>query len=207
MATKTEAKRQAILKVAAEVFQELGYGRTSMSEICARVGGSKATLYNYFSSKAELFFEVVNIPVEAEFEAVCRAIDPLAEDIAASLHSFGEQLLSLVYSPYIQATRHLIISESSHSELGRLVYERRVLYGKNIASDKLREAMDLGKLRQADPVVATHHLYGLLESELIDRFLFQLLGEVSPEEIKAVAARAVDAFMAAYGAGQAPLKK
>jgi len=202
MATKTEAKRQAILKVAAEVFQELGYERTSMSEICVRVGGSKATLYNYFPSKEELFYEVVNIPVGAEFESVCRAIDPSAEDITVSLRSFGERLLSLVYSPYLQANRHLIISESGRSNLGRLVYERRVLYSKNVTSDKLREAMSLGKLRQADPGVATQHLYSLLESELMDRFLFQLLGEVSPEEIKAVTARAVDVFMAAYGAAR-----
>ena len=198
MATKTEAKRQAILKVAAQVFQEFGYERTSMSEICARVGGSKATLYNYFSSKEELFCEVVNIPVEAAFEAVCRALDPAAEDIAASLRSFGEQHLAFIYSPYIQANRHLAISESGHSELGRLVYERRVLCSQKVASDKLREVMNLGKLRQADPVVATQHLFSLLESELIDRFLYQLLGDVSPEEIKAVTARAVDVFMAAY---------
>ncbi len=202
MATKTEARRQAILKVAAEVFQELGYERASMSEICARVGGSKATLYNYFPSKEELFYEVVNISIETEFEAFCRAIDPSAEDIAASLRSFGERFLSLVYSPYLQANRHLIISESGRSNLGRLVYERRVVYSKNATADKLLEAMNLGKLRQADPGVATQHLYSLLESELMDRFLFQLLGEVSPGEIQAVTARAIDVFMAAYGATQ-----
>ena len=50
MRVKTEEKRQAILEEAAKAFQELGFERTSMSEICARVGGSKATLYNYFAS-------------------------------------------------------------------------------------------------------------------------------------------------------------
>ncbi|CAG1012445.1 partial putative HTH-type transcriptional regulator YvdT, partial [Anaerolineales bacterium] len=59
MAKKSDTKRQHILAVAAEAFQEYGFERTSMSEICARVGGSKATLYNYFSSKDELFFEVM----------------------------------------------------------------------------------------------------------------------------------------------------
>lgn len=49
------------------------------------------------------------------------------------------------------------------------------------------------------PLVATRHLYSLLESELLDRFLFQLLGEVSSEEIKAATQRAVEVFMAAYG--------
>lgn len=59
MRTKSDEKRQAILDVAAEVFREAGFERASMSEICTRVGGSKATLYNYFPSKEELFFEVM----------------------------------------------------------------------------------------------------------------------------------------------------
>jgi AcrR family transcriptional regulator len=48
MKTKTEGKRLAILKAAADVFREVGFERASMSEIRARIGGSKATLYNYF---------------------------------------------------------------------------------------------------------------------------------------------------------------
>jgi AcrR family transcriptional regulator len=199
MAKKSDAKRQHILTVAAQVFQELGFERTTVSEICARAGGSKATIYNYFSSKEELFFEIMNLSTEAEFEAVHSAIDPSTEDIANSLRNFGERLLSILYSPQIRASRHLAISESGQTELGRLVYERGVQRSQNYVADFIRTAMSLGKLRQADPVVATKHLHSLLEAELIDRFLFQLLGEVSHEEIKQVTARAIDVFMAAYG--------
>ncbi len=56
MKTKTESKRQAILKAAADVFRDVGFERASMEEIRARIGGSKATLYNYFPSKEKLFF-------------------------------------------------------------------------------------------------------------------------------------------------------
>lgn len=199
MAKKTDTKRQHILSVAEQAFQEFGFERTSMSEICARVGGSKATLYNYFSSKEELFFEIINLATEAEFEAVYSAIDPSTEDMASSLRHFGERLLGILYSPHVRATRHLAIAASGHTDLGRLVYERAVLRSHNVVSDFIRKAMGLGKLRQADPVVATKHLYSLLEAELIDRFLFQLLEEVSDEEIGQVTARAIDVFMAAYG--------
>ena len=73
-----------------------------------------------------------------------------------------------------------------------MVYERGVQRSQNFVADFIRTAMSLGKLRQADPIVATKHLHSLLEAELIDRFLFQLLGEVSNEEIKQVTARAID---------------
>ena len=47
---------------------ELGFERTSMSEICTRLGGSKATLYNYFASKEALFLEVMFQASEADFQ-------------------------------------------------------------------------------------------------------------------------------------------
>jgi len=199
MKMKTETKRQAILEVAAKTFRELGFERTSMSEICTRVGGSKATLYNYFPSKEELFFEIMFLSSEAEFEAVYRSIDPLTEDIEESLRHFGENLLTFLYSSQVQAQRHLAISESGRSDKSRLVYERGVLRSQNLVSEFLQAAMNLGKIQEADSVVATRHLLSLLESELIERFLFQLIGEVSAEEIKAVSSRAVKVFMAAYG--------
>ncbi len=199
MKAKAEARRQTILDVAAQAFRELGFERASMSEICARVGGSKATLYNYFPSKEELFFEVMYQSTEAEFDAVHRAFDPSTDNIAESLCQFGERFLAVLYSPEVQAQRHLAVAESGRTTLGRVVYERGVLRSQNLMTEFLQAAMSRGKLRQADPVVATRHLYGLLESELIDRFLFQLLGEVSAEEIRAVTARAIDVFLAAYG--------
>ena len=55
MRVKTEGRRQVIIDAALEVFKEVGYERASMAEISARAGGSKATLYNYFKSKEELF--------------------------------------------------------------------------------------------------------------------------------------------------------
>ena len=70
MRTKSPARRQAILDVAAQTFRELGYERTTMCEIRARVGGSKATLYSYFASKEELFFAVIAADVEADVEAI-----------------------------------------------------------------------------------------------------------------------------------------
>ncbi len=201
MKMKTETKRQAILDVAAEAFREMGFG-VSMAEITARVGGSKATIYNYFSSKEELFCEVMFRASEAEFEAVHDSIGLLQEDMPESLRRFGEKFLTFLYSPNIRAQRHLAISESGRTELGRLVYERGVMRSMNLIAEFLREAMRLGKLRQADPLVASRHLCSLLESELLDCFLFQLPLDVGAERIRAVSGRAVDVFMAAYGRQQ-----
>ncbi len=199
MRMKTEAKRQAILEVAAQAFQELGFERTSMSEICARVGGSKATIYNYFASKEELFSEVMFLSTEAEFMVVHQALDASTDDVAESLQRFGERLLTFLYSPRIRAERHLAISESRRSELGRLVYERGVQRSQNLIAAFMARAMAQGQLRETDARVVAQHFFGLLEAELLEPFLHQQLGEVGAEQIRAVTARAVAVFMAGYG--------
>ena len=45
-----------------------------MSEICTRLGGSKATLYNYFPSKEALFLEVMFQASEADFQNTMLAL-------------------------------------------------------------------------------------------------------------------------------------
>ena len=199
MRVKTEEKRQAILEVAAQAFQELGFERTSMSEICARVGGSKATIYNYFASKEELFSEVMFLSTEAEFMVVHQALEASTDDVAESLQRFGERLLTFLYSPRIRAERHLAISESRRSELGRLVYERGVQRSQNLIAAFMARAMTQGQLRETDARVVAQHFFGLLEAELLEPFLHQQLGEVGAEQIRAVTARAVAVFMAGYG--------
>jgi AcrR family transcriptional regulator len=198
MRVKTEAKRQHIVDVAAQTFRELGFDGASMAEICNRVGGSKATLYNYFASKDELLFEVMSQSCETEFEAAHSAIDVASDDIGEALQKFGERFLGALYAPEMQANRHLAIASSGKTELGRLMYERGVRRSQALVAELLAAAMQKGKLRTADPEVATRQLYALLEAELIDRFLFQLLGKVSPKEIRALTARAIAVFMAAY---------
>lgn len=199
MRTKTESRRQAILAAAAKVFQETGFARASMSEICLRVGYSKATLYSYFSSKEELFSAVVFDATEAEFQASHAALDPTMPDLAQALECFGERLLTLIYSPEVQAVRRLMVSEAGRSDMGRKCYELGPVRSEADIADYLQQAMRSGKLRRAEPLLAARHLMGLLEAEWFNRFLFQVLGEVSAEEIKATVSRAVAVFMAAYG--------
>lgn len=199
MRTKTETRRQAILAAAAQVFQETGFARASMAEICLRVGYSKATLYSYFNSKEELFSAVVFDATEAEFQASHEALDPTMPDLAQALECFGQRLLTLIYSPEVQAVRRLMVSEAGRSDLGRKCYELGPVRSEAEIADYLQQAMNAGKLRLADPRLAARHLMGLLEAEWFHRFLFQVLEEVSAKEINVTVSRAVAVFMAAYG--------
>ena len=199
MKKKTEAKRQAILDIAADVFREMGFARASMSEICRRVGGSRATVYNYFPSKETLFFEIIHQANEAEFRAIHQVLDHATDDISDALRHFGEGLLSLIYSPNVMAVRRLVTSSFDNGELGRTCFELGPQRTLSEVAEFLSAAMKKGKLRPCDPHIATQHLRGILESELIDGFIFQMSIDTRSERIKAIVERAVSVFMAAYG--------
>jgi AcrR family transcriptional regulator len=199
MRAKSEIRRLAILETATQVFQETGFERTTMSAICERLGYSKATLYNYFSSKEELFSAVVFDATEEEFQATLQALDATLQDITEALEKFGRGLLTLLYSPQVQAVRRLVVAEAGRSDLGKKCYALGPVRNEAAIAAYLQQAMDAGKLRQADARVAALHLRGLLEAEWLEPFLFHVLDEPSARAIRATVQRAVAVFMAAYG--------
>jgi AcrR family transcriptional regulator len=198
MKTKTESKRQAILKAAAEVFREVGFERASMSEIRARIGGSKATLYNYFPSKEKLFFEVMYQATERELGAITAALNPEAVDLKQELLQFGQKLLPILYSPGAIAIRRLAIAELGHSDIGKVVFEGSGLPMEKQVAQFLRKATKRGMLRIADPNIAAMHLLSLLESELLQRVLYGVIDSVKPEAIRGAVRRGVEAFLSGY---------
>lgn len=54
-----QVREDAILEAAHELLGEQGYAAMSMDELAARVGVSKATLYQHFASKEELAINVI----------------------------------------------------------------------------------------------------------------------------------------------------
>ncbi len=198
MKSKTEAKRTAILKAAGEVFRDVGFERASMSDIRARIGGSKATLYNYFPSKEKLFFEVMHHAKTHELEEIVATLNPEVDDLRQELLRFGQRFLSVLYSPEAIAVRHLAIAESRRSESGKLSFERAVLPLEKQVAEFFKKVMKRGQLRTADAKIAAIHFLSLLESELMQRALLGVLGSVKPDGINGAVRRAIEVFMFGY---------
>ena len=199
MKTKTEAKRLAILEAAADVFREVGFERASMSEIRERIGGSKATLYNYFPSKEKLFFEVMYQAKELELANITQTLDADAPDLKEELLHFGQRLLAALYTPEAVAVRHLAIAESRHSNIGKMVYEGVMLPMEKQVAEFLRKAMKRLALRTADPRTAAMQLLSLLESEFLQRALLGVTTSLKPGAVNSAARRAVETFLSGYG--------
>lgn len=59
------AKREQIVQAAIETFMDRDYSQVKMEEIAESAGVGKGTIYEYFRSKEELFFESITTAVEA----------------------------------------------------------------------------------------------------------------------------------------------
>lgn len=196
MRVKTEGRRQAIIDAAMEVFKEVGYERTSMAEISARVGGSKATLYNYFKSKEELFAVAMLEAIEAQGLPLLALLDQEDVDVAEVLRNFGTVFMRFVTSAMVSSTIRMAIAEGANSSLGSLLYSRgpqRLL--KELAI-RLAGMMDAGALRKCNPEIAALHLKGLLEAGLLEPALY---GAPPLFDEETGANWAVEAFLRGYG--------
>ena len=116
-------RRISILTAAAEVFVEEGFAASSMSTIASRLGGSKGTLYSYFSSKEELFAEVVSHECDRKIVVMFGSEGASHGDVIVALREFGRRFVRLILSEETMRFTRMIIAESARRpDLGALFY-------------------------------------------------------------------------------------
>jgi len=198
MRVKTEEKRDAILAAAADVFKESGFEGASMAEISARIGGSKGTLYAYFKSKEELFVAVTHAVAKKQIEPALETLDQETEDLEATLRVFGEKAVSFLCQESTLQTQRMILAEAGRSDIGRRFHEDGPKLGMQRIAAFMQKQMAAGRLKQADPMLATLQLCALLDCETVRPMMLGLETSISKPRIKRMVGRAVETFLAAY---------
>jgi AcrR family transcriptional regulator len=199
--TRKDQRREAILAVAAEVFFEEGYQAASMSTIAARLGGSKATLYNYFDSKEALFEAYIR---ESCGQIAAEILDFTDDQAPATvLARFGERFLDRILSERMVRTFQIIVAEARRTpELARMFFATGPSIGHDRLALYLRAAAGRGDLEIADNDEAAWQFFALCRTHHLQDML-GLRPKPSPDRIAAEVANAVDIFMARYGTARA----
>ena len=167
MRKKTAARREALLTPALEVFREVGYDAASMSIIAARVGGSKATLYSYFSSKEELLLAAMHYSAQALGQNIMAFIGTTG-DLKRQLERFAQSLLAVLNDENTLRLIRVAISASGQSQqISKRFFDlgTEVVWQK--MSDFMAQQIAAGKLRDEDPHVLAIHLRSLCEMDLM----------------------------------------
>ncbi len=196
-------RRAAILSIAHAAFLADGYAATSMSTIAARVGGSKATLYNYFSSKDELFTAVIANKCE-QLQALLYDAEVEAGDFRSTLQNFGERMLQFLLRDELVATYRLVMAECGRfPELGLAFYNTGLKQGRIRLGEHFMRAIDAGYLRKCDTTLMAHYFFDLCISGIHLRKLWNVAPNPSLDEIRSNVSRAISIFLAAFGSENA----
>ena len=185
-----------ILDAATELFFRDGFSHTSVDAIVLKSGGSKATLYSYYPTKADLFRAVVDRIVASS--APPMPLDT-CEHIRAALQQYGEARLALIFSERHQTLLRLVISERDRfPDLAETYNERGPKMSREMLISYLTALRNANKLDIDDVAEAAETFVGLLlHGWYRDHLLFNL-PRPSPDEITERAARTADRFLAIY---------
>ena len=85
-------KRDAVLRAAAQLFNEFGYHATSLSMVAERLQVTKPTLYYYIKNKEEILFECVRLGLELLRTAITDAAasgGSALDKLTAAMHEYA----------------------------------------------------------------------------------------------------------------------
>jgi TetR/AcrR family transcriptional regulator, mexJK operon transcriptional repressor len=194
-----DERRAGIVEIARKAFLQDGYAGTSMSSIAARLGGSKATLYNYFPSKKDLFFAVTEMET-SKLIALVFEVEDAGGDFRRSLHDLCRRFLTALLSDDMVASYRLIVAESARfPEIGRATFEFGMKRGLERVAAYFQKAMDQGGLRAANTLVAAQSFFDLETGHLHKLRLWNVAEHFSAEAIEEEVERIVSTFLAVYG--------
>lgn len=196
--SRGDQRRRAILDIARETFLRQGYAAASMSAIGAKAGGSKATLYTYFPSKADLFAAVMaDMCAQRRLELTAEA--EAGRDLPTSLRRLGKRYVSLMLSEELVTLHRLVVAESVRfPELGEALYAVGPQLGKATCAEHLQRFIDSGVLRDAEPMRMAGQFFDLCLSGLYRRRLWNISQPITEGDMSANVDSAVDVFMRAY---------
>ena len=190
-----EAKTEAILDAAADVFADRGLA-APMEAIARRAGVSKQTLYNRYRGKNDLVRALV-------IQKSDQIIGPLhARDAAAPprevLADFARNMLNLANSKSPVFLRTIIQSAGEMPDLAQEVFEAGPLRSRLELAAYLAEQARLGRLVVAEPEEAAEFFAGMVTGQRQLRALLGLHKPTPPEQIDRLAQEAADRFVKAY---------
>ena len=176
-ARQREAKRQAVLQTAAQLFNERGFHATSLDDIAERLHVTKPTLYYYVKSKDEILLECVRSALEmmqAGIDAVHQSGGCALDQLVACMRIysgvvteyFGKCVIRIGEDPLPPPLRQ----ELRQLKAGIDLEFRRLI------ADGIEE----GSIAPCDPKLAAFVLAGALS--WIGRW-YREDGEMTPEQI------------------------
>ena len=156
------ATRQGqILEVAARVFCERGYEATSMGDVAAAVGMTKAGIYHHIAGKEDLLAAIMNYGMDLFEEKVLNRVMTIADPLERLKAALRGHVLLVIRDRPKEVT---VILHETNALKGRFrdrINARKKRYIKFLEKT-FREMIKSGAARRVDPSAAAFAMLGMI---------------------------------------------
>ncbi len=175
--------RSALLEKGKALFSTYGIRKTGIEDLTQAVGIAQGSFYNFFESKEDLYFEIM----EAEEEALRRK---LLAHVSACQGKPKDTLRNLLVLAFREIDNHPIIKQlythNEYEQLMRKLPQEKLDAHLNRDSDMLlpliKELQDNGRMMKKDPEIIS----GMLRSLFLMPLHRKEIGESIFEEVLAL---------------------
>ena len=174
-----QRRRIQILTKAFALFAEEGYAGVTYQKVADRCGLSRTALYRYFQNKEEMFLYAVELAttnMNSRVEQVLRhhkktPLEKLTRIMHVTVRLLAENRI------FLTVILDYILSQKQHGKDVRRQVRRRTFGIKYLLAKLLREAAAAGELHLRQVETAAQHLYGMLESFILNLTVTDVLDE------------------------------
>jgi len=178
-----EWHRRFILEHAMTEFARTGYSGTTMEAIAEAAGVSKGTLYNYFASKQELFFSLIDLGMEdlgTVMKVAMESDGSIQEKTRTLVARFLEVFEKGRDIHKIVMTEGERIIMASHKDLSRMMREQIMAFVQLLA-DFVKMGQAEGVFRPCDPLKAAFIILNIITAETKYTLFTGHSGPVTPD--------------------------
>lgn len=154
----TLSLRDAILRIASRLFMEMGFEPVSVNQVADKAGVTKASVYYYFTSKAELFTASVSEMMARIRESTLYHLKQPG-DLRTCLSQLAAAKLRHPHIEFESMMREAMPS-LSEEQLDRIRSAEQRIH--EAVTDRLTEAMEKGEIAKANPLLLSHAFAALL---------------------------------------------
>ncbi|MBN2364523.1 MAG: TetR/AcrR family transcriptional regulator [Calditrichaeota bacterium] len=160
-----DKRREQIINISAALFARKNFHEVRMDEVARECGVAKGSVYNYFSTKEDLYLSIIMCRMESLLELLQHRIDykqtPLINirRIVIHMYSFMSKyphFFQIWYKEKLNCERH------SHQKIGRIFHQIR-----NLLKTALNKGIDGGVIHPIQTTITTDLIFGTIDAAVI----------------------------------------
>ncbi|HEY4344661.1 MAG TPA: TetR/AcrR family transcriptional regulator [Parvibaculum sp.] len=180
---RKEARPAEIMAAALRLFSDRGFAATRLEDVAEAAGVSKATIYLYFDSKADLFKAIVRDVASPRVGAIEAFIDDFDGPATELLHGLYRHASAIIGSSEMRSIIKVVMAEAGNFPEIAEFYRREIAFrGLHNIARIIERGVASGEFRQCDPMPTAQSVIFPLLMHALATEAFGPMPEFAPEK-------------------------